>query len=644
MTLGWAVENADKVGGFAGVYPVCNIASYPGVPQASDAFRLKPDELTAQLAEHNPIDRLAELASAKVPLFAIHGDIDTVVPLEANSGEVQKRYQALGGEMQLIVPAGQGHNMWAGFFQSQELVDFVIANVVLNSAIPQNSRADEAPADYTDWKYSGSMWLLTTPDGANLPANALIEGFPVLMRLHQDFFGFHQAKPRGEDLRFSDSSGQALVYQIEDWDSETGVASVWVRVPVIKGNSRQEIRMHWGNANAVSESNGKSVFNESNGYLSVWHMDGPVQDTVGTLTSDDTGTTPTSGMIGAARHFSEGKGVFCGDMIPDYPTGSGTHSTEAWFRAEKPNGRVLAWGNEHAQGKVVMHYVSPPHVKMECYFSGADVTGGSTIPVSRWVQVVHSYEKGDSRVYVNGVLDGTTQTESAPLAIKSPARLFLGGWYHNYDFVGDVDEVRISKVVRSADWIRLQYENQKPSQSLVGPLVQAGNEFSISDEQLALGEGRSATVTAKAGGAQKVCWILRQDGQESIVATDRFSYTFDAGRVVGKQATTLTFKAIYAHEVKTKDIAITISDDIPEPVFTLSAPAIWDGRQTIEVVPQVTNFEAMEAKDAGQLNMVWTIDDIAVIKQIRPAKLILRRAQGIGPMKVSVAIDNGGAK
>ncbi len=132
MTLGWAVENSDKVGGFAGIYPVCNVDSYPGLPQASGAYRLKPDELAAQLANHNPIDRLAALAKAQVPLFAIHGDIDKVVPIETNSGEVRKRYEALGGEMQLIIPAGQGHNMWSGFFQCQELVDFVIANAKSN--------------------------------------------------------------------------------------------------------------------------------------------------------------------------------------------------------------------------------------------------------------------------------------------------------------------------------------------------------------------------------------------------------------------------------------------------------------------------------------------------------------------------------
>ncbi|MDZ4684293.1 MAG: prolyl oligopeptidase family serine peptidase [Planctomycetaceae bacterium] len=128
MTLGWAVENADKVGGFAGIYPVCNIASYPGLAKASGAYQMTPDELAAKLSEHNPIDKLAALAKAKVPLFAIHGDIDKVVPLEANSGEVRTRYQALGGEMQLLIRAGQGHNMWSGFFQCQELVDFVIAH------------------------------------------------------------------------------------------------------------------------------------------------------------------------------------------------------------------------------------------------------------------------------------------------------------------------------------------------------------------------------------------------------------------------------------------------------------------------------------------------------------------------------------
>ena len=129
MTLSWAAENADKVAGFAGIYPVSYITSYPGIAAASGAYQLTADELSARLTEHNPIDRLAALAKAGVPMFAIHGDSDTTVPLDANSGELRKRYEALGGHMQLIIPPGQGHNMWSGFFECQELVDFVIASV-----------------------------------------------------------------------------------------------------------------------------------------------------------------------------------------------------------------------------------------------------------------------------------------------------------------------------------------------------------------------------------------------------------------------------------------------------------------------------------------------------------------------------------
>lgn len=153
MTLGWAAENPDKVAGFAGIYPVCNLASYPGVAKAVGAYHLTPEELTAKLEEHNPIDRLAPLARAGVPLFAIHGDVDTVVPLEANSGLVKERYTALGGSMQLIVPRGQGHNMWPGFFQSQELVDFVKAHAgpnltllsPLNHQVIQRSSKKKGP-------------------------------------------------------------------------------------------------------------------------------------------------------------------------------------------------------------------------------------------------------------------------------------------------------------------------------------------------------------------------------------------------------------------------------------------------------------------------------------------------------------------
>ncbi len=126
MTLNWAIENPDNVAAFAGIYPVCNLKSYPGLEKAAPAYGLTPAQLEAQLAEHNPIDRLAPLARARIPLLIIHGDVDTLVPLEDNSLEVRTRYFALGGQCRVIIARGQGHNRWTGFFQNEELTDFII--------------------------------------------------------------------------------------------------------------------------------------------------------------------------------------------------------------------------------------------------------------------------------------------------------------------------------------------------------------------------------------------------------------------------------------------------------------------------------------------------------------------------------------
>jgi len=499
--------------------------------------------------------------------------------------------------------------------------------------------AGAAPAQYPGWKHTGSVYVITTPEGADLPATASVENFPLLVRLHKDYFDFTQAKAGGDDLRFTTAKGDALAHQIEEWDAASGVASVWVCVPKITGNSRQEIKVYWGKPDSKSESSGKAVFNESNGYVSVWHMNGPVTDEVGTLDSKDTGTTPIAGVVGRAQHFAGKQGIFCGDKIRNYPAGASPHSTEAWIRAERSNATIIGWGNEGGGrgSKIRMQLRSPPHLHVDSDF--ADVRGEGRIPMGEWVHVAHTYERGEGRVYINGKLDASAKP---PLDIKSPARLWIGGWYHNYDFVGDIDEVRISKVARSADWIRLEYENQKPLQTLVGPVVRPGKEFGLPETEAALPEGTSMKFEAKAGGAQKVYWIVNRDGREAVVATDRFTYTLEAGRVVGNQKLTLQFKATYPEGVKTKDVAVTIKEAIPEPTFTLRAPAEWDGREAIEVVPAITNLKELKAAGADRLNYAWTVSRIATIREVVPGKLILKRAMNSGTMTVRATIDNGG--
>jgi hypothetical protein len=319
------------------------------------------------------------------------------------------------------------------------------------------------------WKHAGFITILTDGQGANIPAGSVVQEFPLLVRLDKDFFDFNQAKPNGRDVRFSDGSGRTLAHQIEEWDAAQGIASISVRVPKILGNERKTLKMSWGR-DVPNLSSGARVFSSNNGYLSVWHLGGEVRDEVGTLMSRDTGTTLVEGRIGKARNFPGGKGIFGGDKITGFPTGVGSkHTTQAWIRPLKVNGRAVGWGNEEGQGKVVMWYRSPPHVQMECYFSDANVSGEElTLPMPQWIHAVHTYEKGKSLLYLNGQLANTGNPGVTPLNVERPARFWIGGWYDNYDYVGDIDEVRVSQFARSAEWVRLEYENQRAMQTLTG--------------------------------------------------------------------------------------------------------------------------------------------------------------------------------
>ncbi|NJM54622.1 MAG: prolyl oligopeptidase family serine peptidase [Verrucomicrobiae bacterium] len=128
MTLAWAFRNPDKVKAWVGIYPVCNLASWPlknSKPQTLADFALPEAELVARLREFNPIDNLAGLAANKVPMFAVHGDNDVVVPYNDNTKLLKERYEAAGGSFRVKVIPGEGHKVGPSFFECPELVEFV---------------------------------------------------------------------------------------------------------------------------------------------------------------------------------------------------------------------------------------------------------------------------------------------------------------------------------------------------------------------------------------------------------------------------------------------------------------------------------------------------------------------------------------
>jgi pimeloyl-ACP methyl ester carboxylesterase len=130
----WAAANPGKVACLYGDAPVCDFKSWPGAfgkARRSDRdwqlvlqyYGFNSDS-EAKAYTKNPVDNLAPLAAAKVPLLHVFGDADEVVPWDENTGVIADRYQTLGGNIRLIRKPGVLHHPH-GLDDSTPIVNFI---------------------------------------------------------------------------------------------------------------------------------------------------------------------------------------------------------------------------------------------------------------------------------------------------------------------------------------------------------------------------------------------------------------------------------------------------------------------------------------------------------------------------------------
>ncbi len=134
----WGAAHPDQVGLILGDNPVCDFKSWPGgkgkAPGSKGDWEKLirdyefPNEAAAMAYDKNPIDNLAPLAKAKVPLLHICGDADEVVPYPENSVLIKDRYEKLGGTIHIIVKPGLKHHPH-GLDDPTPAVDFILKHL-----------------------------------------------------------------------------------------------------------------------------------------------------------------------------------------------------------------------------------------------------------------------------------------------------------------------------------------------------------------------------------------------------------------------------------------------------------------------------------------------------------------------------------
>lgn len=129
FAINWAAKNTDKVACIYIDAPVCDLSSWPGRKQP-DLWNdmLKEWNLTdADMAgfKGNPIDNLAPLAAAGIPIISVCGDSDKTVPFKENMDVIRSRYLALGGTVEVIIKEGVDHHPHS-LDNPEPVVDFIL--------------------------------------------------------------------------------------------------------------------------------------------------------------------------------------------------------------------------------------------------------------------------------------------------------------------------------------------------------------------------------------------------------------------------------------------------------------------------------------------------------------------------------------
>jgi autotransporter-associated beta strand protein len=390
--------------------------------------------------------------------------------------------------------------------------------------------------DYATWNYSQPVHLNTTAGGANIPGNVL--KFPILVRLHPgNFQFFSQTQPGGADIRFAKTDGTHLLFEIERWVDNTGdvdTAEIWVKLDTVYGNNAtQSFVMYWGKAGAADSSASAKVFETAGGFNGVWHFppgSSPADtfmDASGSNGGINNGSTYRgNGAIGYAREFD---GTSQWVEIPSPATDfkyTNTATFSAWIYSEGQSvcGNVLSRQYGTGLGSVFNFgirdntaYMGPNYEN----FAGTLTTG-------QWVYLTAVKNGSTEILYVNGNV--MTTFSGQPNWTCDDNEVVIGADYNSTISPGDffdggIDELRSSGVARSADWVKLCYENQKAGQVLVGlpqqltwdisvtPGIQAGSGTWGSSNYWTASTG-DGTVLTPWSGTGNVATFTGTDGTE----------------------------------------------------------------------------------------------------------------------------------
>ncbi|MCM8768240.1 MAG: DUF2341 domain-containing protein [Candidatus Omnitrophica bacterium] len=344
---------------------------------------------------------------------------------------------------------------------SQRRIFFLLGGVILFSLCSLQA---------AEWLNPGYRYRqrITISDGFYV-TGADLKNFPLLIHLSDEQNPvFQKGKPDGSDLTFTTSDGKSKIpHELEKFSVSPAQLVCWVRLPFLYADQQTVIYLYYGNSNPPDPLPAESVWSE--GYLGVWHFqDNTSLDTRPVTIKNSTGkglAGKAPGNFIALGKFNQGTATsvsFTRQEGPDF-TPETSFTAEAWVYCQEIPFRttlsVLGKGSGGRGWSLYWHEAGRWQANITQDYRQENTRFYLMSPDSPWqkwryLTVTYEALERKMRLFVDGLEKAAGRIPDGIKDFSVSSSFSIGG------IRGVIDEVRLSSVARSPDWIATCAKNQ----------------------------------------------------------------------------------------------------------------------------------------------------------------------------------------
>ncbi|MEM9325674.1 MAG: DUF2341 domain-containing protein, partial [Bacteroidota bacterium] len=317
-----------------------------------------------------------------------------------------------------------------------------------------------------------------TVDGADISGS--VTNFPLLVSI-TDAELLQYAAATGYDIVFTDDDGTTrLNHELQSYNSGSGELLAWVQVSLSAATDK-EIFMYFGNPSITADQSTTATWDAN--FEAVYHMEeaNPLDATNKDYDLTANGAFPVAGNVGLAMQFDGADDFLSFPDNTDIIRNVGQTTVSAWIRPDDIVSEQVILGISIGsptitqQSRVTIQFRNTQRMFIggrtqdaTTDFQSVEESSVSITAAGQWYYFtgVVDYANDELKIFLNGIEVGsqTGVPWAQALTDDTPPRNGAIGAEDNFGaggrhFDGLIDEVRISRTLRSPDWISITYNN-----------------------------------------------------------------------------------------------------------------------------------------------------------------------------------------